>query len=115
MATEPLAKPRTAARNCRPPNRKSPFFFGFGGSQFLATVCWRGFTRGSIGAFEAKTHLSELLEKVRLCITRRGQPVAELRPGSASERRPRFGCDRNRVTIRKDFAAPLPDMKEYPL
>ena len=37
-----------------------------------------------IGAFEAKTHLSELLERVRagerFTITRRGVPVAELTP-----------------------------------
>jgi len=39
--------------------------------------------------------------------------VAELRPVSRAEMRPRFGCDRNRVTIRKDFDAPIPDMKEY--
>ena len=37
----------------------------------------------SIGLFEAKTRLSELLEKVQrgqvFCITKRGKPVAELR------------------------------------
>ena len=37
-----------------------------------------------IGAYEAKTHLSELLERVRkgerFVITRHGQAVAELRP-----------------------------------
>ncbi|MBM3521918.1 MAG: type II toxin-antitoxin system Phd/YefM family antitoxin [Alphaproteobacteria bacterium] len=47
----------------------------------------------SIGAFEAKTHLSSLLERVargeEFTITRRGQPVARLVPvkrvaGSAS-------------------------------
>ncbi len=43
----------------------------------------------TIGAFEAKTRLSELLEKVQrgqvFCITRRGQPVAELRLPSPPE------------------------------
>jgi prevent-host-death family protein len=38
----------------------------------------------AIGAFEAKTHLSALLERVekgeRFTITRRGRPVAELVP-----------------------------------
>ncbi len=38
----------------------------------------------TIGAFEAKAHLSELLAAVEkgeaLTITRRGKPVAELRP-----------------------------------
>jgi prevent-host-death family protein len=37
-----------------------------------------------IGAYDAKTHLSELLQKVqqgeRFLITRHGQPVAELAP-----------------------------------
>jgi prevent-host-death family protein len=37
-----------------------------------------------IGCYEAKTHLSELLDKVSrgdvIIITKRGKPVAELRP-----------------------------------
>lgn len=48
-----------------------------------------------IGAYEAKTHLSELLERVakgeRFVITKHGRPVAELvpvnRPDSATVRR----------------------------
>jgi prevent-host-death family protein len=46
-----------------------------------------------IGAYEAKTHLSELLERVRkgerFVITKHGQAVAELRPitGQAPEER----------------------------
>ncbi len=46
-----------------------------------------------IGAYEAKTRLSELLEDVRkgarYVITRHGQPIAELRPvgwGASAER-----------------------------
>jgi prevent-host-death family protein len=39
---------------------------------------------GSVGAFEAKTHLAELLNRVelgeRIIITRHGRPVAELCP-----------------------------------
>ena len=70
-----------------------------------------------IGAFEAKTHLSELLEKVRhgktFFITKRGHPVAELRPATIPGRRPRFGCDANRVIIHADFDAPIPDLKDY--
>ncbi|MCX6997246.1 MAG: type II toxin-antitoxin system Phd/YefM family antitoxin [Kiritimatiellaeota bacterium] len=70
-----------------------------------------------IGAFEAKTHLSALLEKVQqgqvYCITKRGRPVAELRPAQSVQRRPLFGCDRGRVTVRKDFDAPLDDFREY--
>jgi len=44
-----------------------------------------------VGAFEAKTHLSELLEKVsrgdRVVITRRGVPVAVLVPAQEVESR----------------------------
>ena len=69
-----------------------------------------------IGAFEAKTHLSELLERVGhgqvYVITKRGRPVAELRPVPGRTRL-RFGSDEGRVTIADDFDAPLPDMQEY--
>jgi prevent-host-death family protein len=44
-----------------------------------------------VGAFEAKTHLSELLEKVRrgdrVVITRRGVPVAVLVPPAEAKGR----------------------------
>ena len=70
-----------------------------------------------IGAFEAKTRLSELLDRVErghvYRITKRGRPVAELRPVEAGPRRPVFGQDRGRVIMRKDFDAPLPEMKKY--
>jgi len=70
-----------------------------------------------IGAFEAKTRLSELLEKVQrghvYRITKRGKPVAELRPVSRAERRPTFGEDRDRIVMSDDFDAPLDDMKDY--
>ena len=70
-----------------------------------------------IGAFEAKTRLSELLEQVSkgrvFRITRRGKPVAELRPISPSGKRPTFGSDRGRVVMSRDFEAPLPDFDPY--
>jgi len=70
-----------------------------------------------VGAVEAKTHLSELLEKVRkgetYYITRRGRRIAELRPSSQGGRRLHFGCDLGRVKIGPDFDTPLPDMAEY--
>ena len=70
-----------------------------------------------IGAFEAKTRLSELLERVQrghvYRITKRGRPVAELRPPTSAARRPRFGEDRGRIDIADDFDDPLPDMKSY--
>lgn len=66
-----------------------------------------------IGAFEAKTRLSELLEHVSkgrvYRITRRGKPVAELRPVAHSRRRPAFGSDPRPVRMRRDFDAPLPE------
>ena len=70
-----------------------------------------------IGAFEAKTRLSELLEKVSrgrvYRITKRGRVVAELRPVTSASSRPTFGADRGRVELSDDFDAPLPDMKGY--
>ena len=70
-----------------------------------------------IGAFEAKTRLSELLKQVSrghvYRITRRGRPVAELRPVTPSGRRPRFGSDRGRIVIGRDFDAPVPGLAGY--
>ena len=71
----------------------------------------------TIGAFEAKTRLSELLEQVSrgrtFLITRRGRPIAELRPVATDRGRLTFGCDAGRVVIGDDFEAPLPDMTDY--
>jgi prevent-host-death family protein len=68
-----------------------------------------------IGSFEAKTRLSELLERVGrgevYVITKRGRPVAELRPLPGAGLH--FGSDEGRITIHDDFDAPLPDMREY--
>lgn len=70
-----------------------------------------------IGAFEAKTRLSELLDKVKsghvYRITKRGTPVAELRPVSSGSGRPTFGADRGCIVIGEDFEAPIDDMKAY--
>jgi prevent-host-death family protein len=70
-----------------------------------------------IGAFEAKTRLSELLEQVGrgrvYRITKRGKPIAELRPIAAPVTRPVFGEDRGRVKIGPDFEAPLEDFEGY--
>ncbi len=68
-----------------------------------------------IGAFEAKTRLSEILDRVDngdvYVITKRGRPVAELRP--ASKPRLQFGSDAGRIRIGKDFDAPIPDFIGY--
>ena len=43
-----------------------------------------------VGTYEAKTHLPKLLERVRrgerITITRRGKPIAELRPVAVTDR-----------------------------
>ena len=70
-----------------------------------------------IGAFEAKTHLSSLLEKVgqgkTFHITKRGRPMAELRPIASPARRPRFGADKGKIKIAADFDDPIPEMEAY--
>jgi len=70
----------------------------------------------NIGVFEAKTRLSEILEKVQrgqvYLISRRGRPVAELRP-IGQPALLTFGCDARRVVVAEDFDAPVPGMQEY--
>jgi len=74
-----------------------------------------------VGAFEAKTHLSSLLQKVeqgaRIVITKRGKPIAELKPFSGpgkspTLRKPGFGKGAV-LYMSSDFDAPLPDFAEY--
>ena len=71
----------------------------------------------TIGAFEAKTHFSELLEKVHqgmlFVVTKRGKPVAQLGPTGAGATHPVFGSARGRVHMRPDFEEPLADLAEY--
>ncbi len=70
-----------------------------------------------IGAFEAKTHLSQLLEKVRsgqiFVVTKRGEPVAQLGPIETPGRHPVYGSAKGRIHIEPDFDAPLADLREY--
>jgi prevent-host-death family protein len=70
-----------------------------------------------IGAFDAKTRLPELLKKVSrgqaYVITRRGKPLAELRPVKARRRAPHFGSLKGRIRISPDFDAPLGDFEGY--
>lgn len=74
-----------------------------------------------VGTFEAKTHLSELLDEVekggKVYITRHGKRVAELSP-VAPARRGRRGCAKARgkektFYMAPDFDAPLDDFKDY--
>jgi prevent-host-death family protein len=70
-----------------------------------------------IGAFEAKTHLSRLLDEVaagqRIYITKHGKRVAELSP--VKERpRAKFGCAKGPgFYMAPDFDEPLEEFKEY--
>ena len=71
-----------------------------------------------VGAFEAKTRLSALLEKVQagqsFYITKHGKRVAELRPVTRSGPRPKRGCGKGWVAqIADDFDQTPPDFKEY--
>jgi len=46
----------------------------------------------SVGAYEAKTHLTQLLERVakgeRITITKHGVPVATLQPADSAKKKP---------------------------
>jgi prevent-host-death family protein len=62
-----------------------------------------------IGAFEAKTHLSALLEAVEageeIVITRRGRPVARLVPAHADEAARRAEALARIAALRAELAA----------
>jgi prevent-host-death family protein len=70
-----------------------------------------------IGAFDAKTRLSELLDNVEqghvYRITKRGRPVAELRPLGTPRTIRAFGDERGRIVIADDFDEPIDDFKGY--
>jgi prevent-host-death family protein len=72
----------------------------------------------TIGIFQAKTHLSELVEQARqgecFTITHHGRPVAELGPARARRTLPRRGMAKSAsFFMAPDFAAPLADFAEY--
>ena len=58
-----------------------------------------------VGAFEAKTHLSSLLDKVRLgekvVITKRGKAVARLVPAEQAERSDQENAINELISLRK--------------
>lgn len=71
-----------------------------------------------IGIFEAKTHLSEILQEVengaRFIITKRGHAIAELRPIEEERQRLKRGCAANPgYRISPDFDEPIDDLREY--
>jgi prevent-host-death family protein len=71
--------------------------------------CFRGNNiMTSVGSFEAKTHLPELLERVSrgeiIQITRRGIPIAQLAPIAAPEKRDPQEAARQIRELRKGIA-----------
>lgn len=67
----------------------------------------------AVNVYEAKTHLSRLLRRVRageeIIIADNGEPVAKLVPFRAPGGTRELGGDEKLVTIADDFDAPLPD------
>lgn len=74
-----------------------------------------------VGAFEAKTHLSKLLDRVEegqaIYITRRGKRVARLVPPEPKKKKKaKRGCAKGKpgeFYMAPDFDAPLEEFKEY--
>lgn len=72
-----------------------------------------------VGAFEAKTHLSRLLDEVAagetIYITKHGKRVAELRPAEPPKRKQaKFGCAKGPgFYMAPDFDAPLEEFRDY--
>lgn len=70
-----------------------------------------------VGVFEAKTHLSKLLDAVErgetITITRHGKRVATLQPVVERKRGKRGSGKGDRFYMAPDFDAPLEDFKEY--
>jgi prevent-host-death family protein len=83
-------------------------------NQFANLVCMKTET---IGAFEAKTHFSQLLQRAQegtvFIVTLRGKPVAQLGPNEQKTSQPVFGSAKGKVTVRDDFDEPLEDLAEY--
>jgi antitoxin (DNA-binding transcriptional repressor) of toxin-antitoxin stability system len=63
---------------------------------------------------EAKTHLSKYLTKLEkgetIILCRRNQPIAEIRPISPKQKKPRpIGLYEGKIKIPPEFYEPLPD------
>ena len=71
----------------------------------------------TVGLFEAKTHLATLVDEVqeegKIILTRRGKPVAELRPVDSNGSR-KLGASKGCLLyMAPDFNEPIEDFKEY--
>ncbi len=69
-----------------------------------------------INIHEAKTHLSELLQRVmngeEIIIAKAGKPVARLSPFQPAPQPRQPGNDAGLVTIAPDFDEPLPEFED---
>jgi len=69
-----------------------------------------------VNVHEAKTNLSNLLERVisgeEIIIARAGKPIAKLVPLIPKAARRLPGNDRGRVVIKPDFDEPLPEFEQ---
>lgn len=67
--------------------------------------------------YEAKTHLSEIVEKARadgeVVLMIRGEPVAKVVPYEAATKARRFGFARGRVEILRGFETTPEDFEDY--
>lgn len=68
-------------------------------------------TLNEVGAYEAKTHLPEMLRKVRegaaFLITQRGEPVAELVPAGSNRRQQGTEAARRMQALMQRAPVPL--------
>lgn len=70
-----------------------------------------------VGAFDAKTHLSALLQRVqageRFFITRHGKRVAELRPVREASSDRKAGSLEGKIWMAPDFDEPIDAFGDY--
>ena len=68
---------------------------------------------GTVNIYEAKTRLSQLVDIAAagedVVIGRNGKPLVRITRLEEPKRQIRFGVLKSKVTIAKDFDAPLPD------
>jgi prevent-host-death family protein len=69
-----------------------------------------------VNIHEAKTHLSELLQRVmngeEILIAKAGKPVARLLPFQPAPQPRQPGNDAGQITISSDFDEPLPEFED---
>jgi prevent-host-death family protein len=71
-----------------------------------------------VNLYEAKTHLSELVERAangeEIVIAKSGRPRVRLVPISTRSTPRRVGTLRGKIVVRKDFDEPLTELFERP-